>query len=534
MKTLMLNPIDKDIETAGRILREGGLVAIPTETVYGLGANALNPSAVNKIFQAKGRPNDNPLIVHISDISQIKPLVKEIPEKAKMLMTDFWPGPLTIILPKTDIVPQETSGGLDTVAVRFPANETAQKIISCAGVPIAAPSANTSGLPSPTKAQHVFDDMDGKIDAILDGGECKVGVESTVITLATEKPRLLRPGGVTLEMLRDCIGEVELDDSVFAKLKEGERASSPGMKYKHYSPKADVVIVKGTYDAFKKYVNSLCSENVFALCFEGEENQLQVSATPFGKKGNAEEQAHFLFDALRKLDEMGAKIVFTRCPDKSGVGMAVYNRLIRAAAYRVIDLEKTIVLGLTGATGAGKGFLSKKLVAMGFEVIDTDKIAHQITEKGSPILQKLQRAFGEDILIDGELDRKLLAKRVFRDKKSQKLINSITHPEIIMISKEKIQLSEKNGQHRFIIDAPLLFESGMDKICNATIAVICPDERLRMARVIERDGISEEQAKVRMKSQPKDEFYTEKTDFVVVNDGKKDVDSQIINIFLKM
>lgn len=534
MKTLMLKPTEKDIETAGQILRDGGLVAIPTETVYGLGANALNPSAVNRIFHAKGRPNDNPLIVHISQISQMKPLVEEIPEKAKMLMASFWPGPLTIILPKTKLVPPETSGGLGTVAIRFPANKIAQKIISCAGVPIAAPSANTSGLPSPTKAQHVFEDMNGKIDAILDGGECSVGVESTVITLATEKPRLLRPGGVTLEMLRDCIGQVELDDSVFAKLKEGERASSPGMKYKHYSPKANVVIVKGSFNSFKKYVNSQTKENVFALCFDGEEEQLQVPAISFGKEGRAEEQAHFLFDSLRKLDEMGARLVFTRCPEKSGVGMAVYNRLIRAAAYKIIDLEKPMVLGLTGPTGAGKGFVAEKLVSMGFEVIDTDKISHKITEKGSPVLAKLQNAFGDDILIDGELDRKLLAKRAFENEASQKILNSITHPEIISISQEKIRLSKNNGQYKFIIDAPLLFESGMDKICNVTIAVICPDEKMRIARVIERDKISKEQVKVRMKPQPTDDFYTTRSDFVIENNGKNDVDMQIVNIFSKI
>lgn len=236
-----------EIEAVAKILREGGLAAIPTETVYGLAANALDPDAVNSIFKAKGRPNDNPLIVHISEVEEIYPLVTSFPDKAKALVDAFWPGPLTIILPKSDIVPKEVCPRLETVAVRMPSHPVARAIIKAAGVPLAAPSANSSGLPSPTKASHVIDDMNGKIHAIVDGGESSVGVESTVITLATEVPMLLRPGGITPEQIESVIGPIEINPAVLEELPEGEVAASPGMKYKHYSPEAQVYIIKGSF-----------------------------------------------------------------------------------------------------------------------------------------------------------------------------------------------------------------------------------------------------------------------------------------------
>ena len=253
LKTLILN--ENEVEKAADIIKSGGLVAMPTETVYGLAANALDGKAVAKIFKAKGRPMDNPLIVHISDISQIYPLVREFPEKAKILAEKFWPGPFTIILPKSDIIPDEVSAGLDTVAIRFPSNKIAQALIS-KSMPLAAPSANLSGSPSPTNARHVFDDMNGRINAIIDGGECEVGVESTVITLSTDTPRLLRPGGITVEQLRKAIGNVIIDDAVLNPLKSGEKAASPGMKYKHYAPKAHIILLEGSDSDFIKYVNS--------------------------------------------------------------------------------------------------------------------------------------------------------------------------------------------------------------------------------------------------------------------------------------
>ncbi|HIY28579.1 MAG TPA: threonylcarbamoyl-AMP synthase [Firmicutes bacterium] len=339
MKTIKLqaeNP--QDIARAGEILRKGGLVGIPTETVYGLAADALNGEAVKKIFQAKGRPMDNPLIVHISHIEQLQDLVAEIPESARELARRWWPGPLTMIFPKSARIPDEVSAGLPTVAVRFPAHPAARAVIDAAGTPLAAPSGNRSGRPSPTTAAHMLVDMDGRIDAIVDGGPCQVGVESTVITLATDPPRLLRPGGITLEQLREALGRVDMDEAVLNPLKEGEKAASPGMKYKHYAPKAHVIIVDGPYEAYCRFVNRHKGPGVAAMCYNGDEKALEVPAVCYGGREDYAEQARELFDALRELDEMGAQTVFARCPEPRGVGLAVYNRLIRAAGFEVLHI----------------------------------------------------------------------------------------------------------------------------------------------------------------------------------------------------
>ncbi len=336
MKTLMLG--EDDIKTAAEIIKRGGLVAMPTETVYGLAADALNGNAVAKIFKAKGRPMDNPLIVHIADINDIYRLVSEFPEKARILAERFWPGPLTIILPKSDIIPVEVSAGLKTVAVRFPSNSIAYKLIKNS-VPLAAPSANLSGSPSPTNAKHVADDMDGRIDAIIDGGECDIGVESTVITLAETPPRLLRPGGITLEQLREAIGEVVVDDAVMNQLKDGKKASSPGMKYKHYSPKADVILIKGSKEKFIEYVNNHKSDGTAALCYDDDIEELNVPSISVGRADDYEAQAHRIFTSLRSADERGYRLIYAHCPSTKGIGLAVYNRMIRAAGFEVITLE---------------------------------------------------------------------------------------------------------------------------------------------------------------------------------------------------
>ncbi len=337
MKTLQLSSGKDDIRKAARIIKNGGLVAMPTETVYGLAADALNGEAVRKIFKAKGRPMDNPLIVHISDISQVYALVREFPEKAKILARKFWPGPLTMILPKSALIPDEVSAGLDTVAIRFPSHPAAQTLIaeSC---PLAAPSANLSGSPSPTTVQHVRDDMDGRIDAIIDGGDCDVGVESTVITLASNIPELLRPGGITFEQLREAIGEVIINGAVIKPLKSGEKAASPGMKYKHYSPKAEVVLIDGDNESFWEYINRNASQGEAVLCYDGDLGHLRLPCISVGKSDDYETQAHRLFTALRNADEIGLKRVYAHCPEKKGIGLAVYNRIIRAAGFNIIKL----------------------------------------------------------------------------------------------------------------------------------------------------------------------------------------------------
>ena len=272
MKTLLLNK--NEIDIAADIIKNGGIVAMPTETVYGLAADALNGEAVAKIFKAKGRPMDNPLIVHISDIKQIDMLVSEFPDKAKKLAEKFWPGPLTIVLPKSDIIPDEVSAGLSTVAIRFPSHPVAHELIAKSS-PIAAPSANLSGSPSPTTVRHVLADMDGRIDAIVDGGDCEVGVESTVITLAEDVPTLLRPGGVTLEQLRAEIGEVKVHPAVLKSLGKGMKASSPGMKYKHYSPKAEVILLRGSEQGFCEYIKANSDDKTAVLCYEEEKDSFK-------------------------------------------------------------------------------------------------------------------------------------------------------------------------------------------------------------------------------------------------------------------
>lgn len=343
LKTLLLDSSEAGIKKAGEILRDGGLVGIPTETVYGLAANALNAKSVLKIFAAKGRPADNPLIVHIADFDDIKrfALVSEIPKAAVKLAEKFWPGPLTMIMKKSDAVCNEVSAGLDTVAIRFPSHPVAQAIIRAADVPLAAPSANLSGSPSPTTAMHVMNDMNGKIEAVVDGGVCDVGVESTVITLAGDTPRVLRPGGVTVEQLAEVLGKVDVDDAVLHKLADGKRAASPGMKYKHYAPKANVKLLKCSDDAYIEYINSHAASDVAALCCDEDIPFLKVKTFSLGKRGDYLSQARRLFDELRKLDENpDVKVAYSRLPSVDGVGMAVYNRLIRAAGFEVIDLEK--------------------------------------------------------------------------------------------------------------------------------------------------------------------------------------------------
>lgn len=328
------NPIG--LKTVSEILQKGGTVAIPTETVYGLAANAYDESAVAKIFAAKGRPQDNPLIVHIADMSELPVVAAEIPDSAKKLAAAFWPGPLTMVLKRTDKIPASVSAGLDTVAVRMPSNEVARTIIKTSGLPLAAPSANISGRPSPTTAKHVIDDLSGKIDAVVVSGDCSVGVESTVVSLVDGKQRLLRPGGITHEQLESVIGPVEVDSSVLSAKLES-KVSSPGMKYKHYSPNTKIVIIEADSKAFCDYVNHK-GENCAAMCFSGEKDKITVPVIVYGDESDDMSQARELFDALRLTDTLGVDVVYAHSPKKTGVGLAVYNRMLRAAAFEVIAL----------------------------------------------------------------------------------------------------------------------------------------------------------------------------------------------------
>ena len=415
---------EQDIKEAGKILRRGGLVAIPTETVYGLAGNALDPTVSAQIYKVKGRPSDNPLIVHIADIKELPALVEEIPEAAKKLADAFWPGPLTIIMKKSPLVPMQTTGGLDTVAVRMPSDPTARAIINAAGVPLAAPSANLSGLPSPTSFPHVCDDLMGRVDGIVNGGDCEVGVESTVITVVTEIPRVLRPGGISVEQLRCVLGRVDVDRAVLEKPAENAKVASPGMKYKHYAPKADVYMVDASAEDYAAFLHT--HPEAAALCFNEDVPYLKNRCVPYGSAADSLSQAHGLFTSLHHLDEIGAKTVYARMPRKSGVGLAVYNRLIRACAFRIVTPNEQLVIGLTGQTGAGKSTVAKQLKARGCVIIDCDAVTHDPSLYAGTCLTELQNAFGRAIIKeDGSLDRRRLANLAFASEEGKTKLNAI-------------------------------------------------------------------------------------------------------------
>lgn len=341
MDTLYLSADNKDTACiAAQILKNGGLVALPTETVYGLGANGLDENAVAKIFIAKGRPQDNPLILHVAAPEQMEDICHDIPEAAYRLAGAFWPGPLTMVLPAKDIVPKGTTAGLSTVAVRCPDSDLTRRIIRLSGVPIAAPSANLSGTPSTTTAQHVLHDHDGKIDAIVDGGACRVGVESTIVDMTEQPPRLLRPGGITPEQLVEILGELTVDKAVTAQLGKDEVVKAPGMKYRHYAPKAPVVIVSGSREAAAGYIKRHYEKGQRVLCFQ-EELALYRDCDPlsYGSESDPASLSAGLFDALRQLDSAAVTKVYARCPVGGGIAYAVQNRLKKAAAFQIIDAE---------------------------------------------------------------------------------------------------------------------------------------------------------------------------------------------------
>lgn len=345
MQTELLPVNDESLSRAGELIRAGGLVAFPTETVYGLGANALDADAVRRIFEAKGRPGDNPLIVHISRVDQLSPLITGAPSPAaRALMDACWPGPMTLIFPKSPVVPAEVTAGLDTVAVRFPVHPAARSLIEAARRPIAAPSANRSGRPSPTTAAHVLEDMDGRVPLILDGGACAVGLESTVIDVTGDTPRILRPGGVTPERIAEICGGVTVDDAVLRPLREGERPRSPGMKYRHYAPTGALTIVQGGADAVAGKIRML-----YDTALAGGKSPLILALDghidAYGDRrclslgADAEAMARSMFARLRDADALGADAIFSEAIPTDGVGLAVMNRLERAAGFNILEAD---------------------------------------------------------------------------------------------------------------------------------------------------------------------------------------------------
>lgn len=373
---------DEELKEAAGILRSGGLVAFPTETVYGLGGNALDEDAARKIYAAKGRPSDNPLIAHVSCVEEVAPLVKEIPEAGRKLMEAFWPGPLTMIFPKSEKVPYGTTGGLDTVAIRMPDDPVANRLIALAGVPVAAPSANTSGRPSPTTADHVWQDMNGRIDMIIDGGPVGIGVESTIVDVSSAVPAVLRPGAITMEMLEEVLGEVSVDPAILGPLSADVRPKAPGMKYKHYAPKADLTLVEpgtGTeresgaeqvtgaeqktgadwntgaapetgldetqLQAMIRKVRELSREKIEAgykvgvICTDESRGcYTDGEVRSIGARKSQASVAHNLYALLREFDDLGVDYIFSESFPKDHLGQAIMNRLSKAAGYKIVKV----------------------------------------------------------------------------------------------------------------------------------------------------------------------------------------------------
>ncbi|MBO0526160.1 threonylcarbamoyl-AMP synthase [Clostridium botulinum] len=341
------NNIDEHvISKAGNILRQGGLVVFPTETVYGLGANALDKDAVKKIFEAKGRPQDNPLIVHISKVKDIEKLVEEIPPIAQKLMDKFWPGPMTIILKKKDIIPNETSAGLDSIGIRIPSNKIAMELISMAGVPIAAPSANLSGKPSPTDLETCIEDLDGRVNMILGGDNSEVGVESTVIDCTINPPCILRPGGITLEMLKEVDSDIYIDPAIMKKPDKELRPKAPGMKYRHYAPKAPLKIIKGDLNKTIEKINEMVQNYIDAekkvgiiATDETIDNYKKGEVVSIGSRKDLNTIAHNLFYVLRTFDEKNVDLILSEAFEEKDMGVAIMNRLKKSAGYDIINLD---------------------------------------------------------------------------------------------------------------------------------------------------------------------------------------------------
>ena len=330
----------EDVEEAAAILRSGGLGGIPTETVYGLGANGLDPEAVAHIFEAKGRPQDNPLILHIPSAGHLERYCADIPQSAYDLARACWPGPLTMILKRRPIVPDVVTAGMDTVGMRCPSHPVCRAILQAAEVPVAAPSGNTSGRPSPTTAAHMAEDMDGRIDAIVDGGPCSVGVESTIVDLTETPPRLLRPGGITLEQLESVLGRVEVDQAVTRLMSAGEKPRAPGMKYRHYAPKAPVTVVTGPPEHTAEHIARSLMPGDGVICFDefaGKFPGCQIQSV--GPVGDKSAQARHIFDALRAFDHTEVPRIWAQCPDPSGLGLAINNRLNKAAGFHIVEVK---------------------------------------------------------------------------------------------------------------------------------------------------------------------------------------------------
>ena len=509
--------IEDKINAAAKILQQGGLVGIPTETVYGLGANALDPEAVQRIYEAKGRPQDNPLILHITGPQWLPRYCEDVPSIAYVLARKFWPGPLTMILKRKSVVPDKTAAGLDTVAVRCPNHPVTLAIIREAGVPIAAPSANTSGRPSCTSAQDVLEDMDGKIAAVVDGGPCTVGVESTILDLTCQPPRLLRPGGLPLESLERLIGHIDVDKAVVAPMKEGDQPKAPGMKYRHYAPKAPVTVVTGTPELSAKIIQQRVGPGSGVICFDEFAHLFpEQEVHTLGRSDDKLTQAQRVFETLRSFDTSNVTEIYAQCPDNRGLGLAVGNRLKKAAGFHVIEADSTsVVLGLTGGTGAGKTSALNAIRDLGGMVIDCDAVYHEMLAEDENLRNAINAAFPGVFDKDGKLDRKRLGEEVFSKKERMEKLNEIVFGCMV----PEVERRLKEADHLLCaIDAINLVESGLDRLCDRTVAVTAPAE-LRVRRIMARDDITEQYARLRLSAQRPDEYYRSRCDCELTNNA---------------
>lgn len=502
------------VSAAAKILREGGLVGLPTETVYGLGANGLDGAAVRRIFEAKGRPQDNPLILHVSGPQWLTRYCAQVPPLAYVLARKFWPGPLTMILKRDPCVPDETTAGLDTVAVRCPNHPVTLAIIREAGVPIAAPSANLSGRPSCTTAQDVLEDMDGKIQCLVDGGPCAVGVESTILDLTCTPPRLLRPGGVPVEQIERLIGPIAIDKAVNGVLDGEERPRAPGMKYRHYAPKAPVIVVAGAPEASAQEILRRVGPESGVICFEEylplfEKQRVQS----LGPSQDKQTQAQRVFDALRAFDSETVTEIYAQCPDNQGLGLAIGNRLKKAAGSHVIEADRErVVLGITGGTGAGKTSVLDVIREMGGVVVDCDAVYHEMLNGSEEMRNTINAVFPGVFDADGKLNRQKLGEEVFSRRERLARLNDIVYH--FVVPEVERRLGKDTGL--YAIDAINLLESGISELCDKTIAVTAPTE-LRVRRIMARDGISEQYARMRITAQKPDEYYRTKCDCELTN-----------------
>ena len=510
--------VEEKISAAAKILQEGGLIGLPTETVYGLAANGLNEEAVKRIFVAKGRPQDNPLILHVTGPQWLPRYCEDIPPLAYVLARKFWPGPLTMILKRKAIVPDVTTAGLDTVGVRCPNHPVTLAILREAGVPVAAPSANASGRPSCTSAQDVLEDMDGKIDGVVDGGPCTVGVESTILDLTVTPPRLLRPGGLSLEALEQLIGHIDVDKAVTRALEEGEQPRAPGMKYRHYAPKAPVTVVTGAPEASAAEIVKRVKPGDGVICFDEyadlfPEQEVQM----LGHSGDKMTQAQRVFEVLRSFDNSKVSQIYAQCPDSRGLGLAVGNRLKKAAGFQVIEADSLrVVLGFTGGTGAGKTSALKAVEDLGGTVIDCDAVYHEMLETHEPMRNGINAAFPGVFDAEGHLDRKKLGQEVFAKKDRLAKLNSVVYQYLIPELERRVT---STGAGLYAIDAINLIEAGLDQLCDRTIAVTAPAE-LRVRRIMVRDNITEQYARLRISAQKPDEFYRSKCDVELSNSAE--------------